>query len=73
MGEEMMWPIKDFDGNDDDDLASALVVVVALDDEGAREGMDALLSPPRANVAAAEAIKRRRENARRGRRGRRKR
>ena len=56
-----MWPSgDDFDdgGDDDVDLASALVaVVVALDEEGARGEIDALLSPPRANAAAVEVIK----------------
>ena len=59
--EETMWPTDDFDDDDDDgdedgdDLASALVVVAL--DEGSREGIDALLSPPRANAAAVEVIK----------------
>jgi hypothetical protein len=52
-GAEGVWPIGDFD-----DLASALVVVAL--GEGLREEIDALLSPPRANAAAAEVIKWRR-------------
>lgn len=50
---EGVWPIGDFD-----DLASALVVVAL--GEGLRKEIDALLSPPRANAAAAEVIKWRR-------------
>jgi len=53
--EEGMRLIDDDDLGDDDaggDLASALVVVFA----GVRETL-ALLSPPRANAAAAEVIK----------------
>lgn len=43
------------DSDDADDLASASVVVAAL--EGTTRAIFAVLSPPRANTAAAEVIK----------------
>lgn len=68
-----MWASDDFDEgdgvNDDVDLASALTVV-ALD--AREEGIvDVLLSPPRANAAAAEVIKWRRKTRKEKRKGRR--